>query len=328
MSPAIWHDLHSMDGAGVCDGVSLVWGAATDVGLVRSVNEDSLLASPPVFVVADGMGGHAAGDVASSIAVDMFRALAEKGIPSSEEVISELDLINREVVARGALGDDPGRAMGTTTAGIALVGNGHLRSWMVFNVGDSRIYRSSTGRTELLSVDHSLVQELVADGRIDAAAARHHPQRNVVTRAMGVRDVLDADVWLRTPVRGERYMVCSDGLSSEVDPGVIERLLEAPEAPGVTARMLVEAALAAGGRDNVSVIVIDVLEVVREDDLGDAAVTAPRGVPTVESASVAPGPADGSSEIIDGVPTEWNDRPSTGETGDREDADMAWESDG
>ncbi len=322
MSSAIWHDLHPMEGAGSCEGVSLVWGAATDVGLVRSVNEDSLLAEPPLFVVADGMGGHAAGDVASAIAVDMLRALAERGTPTTDEVISELDLINREVVARGASFGDPERAMGTTTAGISLVNNGPLLSWMVFNVGDSRIYSSSSGRTELLSVDHSLVQELVDEGKLDEDQARRHPQRNVVTRAMGVAGLLDADVWLRPPLVGERFMVCSDGLNSEVSPSVIDQLLASPDGPADVASSLVAAALTAGGHDNVSVIVIDVVAVDSTEHDGDV-ITSPRGVPVVAAVPVSATPGGAVEigtekpdpvEMISGVPTEWNDPVPASET--------------
>ena len=185
-------------------------GAATSVGRVRHVNEDSYLAVPPLFVVADGMGGHGSGDLASRIAIEDMSACAALRPLFAEAVLTALEHANQHIIER-----DAANRMGTTVTGLAALetaGGDHL---MVFNIGDSRVYRLSGDRFEQLTVDHSEVQELVLAGVITREQARTHPRRNVVTRALGSDAGLLPDHWLLPAIGGDRYLVCSDGLFSE-----------------------------------------------------------------------------------------------------------------
>jgi PPM family protein phosphatase len=250
--------------------LTLRWGSATDVGRVRTLNEDSLLAVPGLFVVADGMGGHAAGEVASQLAVTEFARLAEQApIRAEQAPIRAEDLIetvrqaNEHILAAGAeRGDRQG--MGTTLTGIGVVGSERGEQLAVFNVGDSRVYRFADGRLGQLTVDHSAVQELVDAGRLSAQAARSHPRRNVVTRSLGTDPGPAPDVWLVPPVAGERFVVCSDGLTGELEDADIAGLLAEHADPQAAADQLVRQAISAGGHDNVTVVVLDVVEVVSD----------------------------------------------------------------
>ena len=260
-----------MAGSGTYGGVTIEWACATHVGNVRKVNEDSALAQPPVFLVADGMGGHEAGDVASSMVVDRFNTLTTGTSTTSEEVVQLVHTANADVFACGS-SPSAERSMGTTVVGLAIIDDTNGTSWMLFNVGDSRAYVMDNGLLRQLSVDHSYVQELVDAGKITMASARSHPQKNVVTRAIGVERAVAVDRWIRSPRLGERYLLCSDGLSGEVEESLISDRLSAEVAPEVVVHNLVNDALQAGGRDNVTVIVIDVIGVDEEDDQ----ITAPR----------------------------------------------------
>jgi serine/threonine protein phosphatase PrpC len=245
------------------------FGAATSVGRVRQVNEDSYLAVPPLFVVADGMGGHGSGDLASRIAIEDMKACVPLRPLFAEAVLTALEHANRHIIER-----DEANRMGTTATGLAALetaGGDHL---MVFNVGDSRVYRLSGDRLEQLTVDHSEVQELVLAGVITREQARTHPRRNVVTRALGSDTGLLPDHWLLPATGGDRYLVCSDGLFSELPDEVIRPLLAAGP-PQQAAEALVSAANEAGGRDNVTVIVVDVDS---DDDDGADEATLPREV--------------------------------------------------
>ncbi len=225
-------------------------GSATHCGHHRRVNEDSLLVLPHVYVVADGMGGHAAGDKASAILVEEMRRLAE-GVVEAGDVSEVLELANVRV---RALAD--GGAGTTVTAAIGVVHDG-APYWLVANLGDSRTYRLSEGRLEQVSVDHSVVQELVDRGLLDAAGAKRHPQRHVITRAVGSPDTLQPDYWLLPAVEGDRLVLCSDGLTGEVDDDLIETTLLQYADPQQAADALVTLALDNGGHDNVTLVVID-----------------------------------------------------------------------
>jgi protein phosphatase len=240
--------------------LTLRWGSATDVGRVRELNEDSLLAVPGLFVVADGMGGHAAGEVASQLAISEFARLVEQAPMSAEDLTETVRQANDHILAAGAeRGDRLG--MGTTVTGIAVVGSEDGERLAVFNVGDSRVYRLTEGRLDQLTVDHSAVQELVDAGRLTAEAARSHPRRNVVTRSLGSHPGPPPDLWLVPPLAGDRFLVCSDGLTGELEDPAIAELLAAHPDPQAAADQLVRHALDAGGHDNVTVVVLDVVEV-------------------------------------------------------------------
>jgi serine/threonine protein phosphatase PrpC len=255
----------SADGEGVIaltQGEALIaHSAQSDVGRVRSVNEDAFLAEAPVYLVADGMGGHARGDAASRAVVETFRRHLETGVPSSpEQVLDAIHSSNDAVRALSEEGEEGTAVAGTTLAGVALVdaGEGAGFHWMVFNVGDSRIY-SWDGRTlEQLSVDHSAVQELVDAGLIRPDEAERHPERNVITRALGADEFVDPDIWLIPAAGRQVFLVCSDGLTKEVGDQAIADVLagDTGHAAGLAGE-LVEAALANGGRDNVTAVVVE-----------------------------------------------------------------------
>jgi len=232
----------------------------SDVGAVRSSNEDSFLAAPPFWIVADGMGGHAHGDLASRSAVEVFERARSAGAVSARAVLAAVRDANAAVLS---LREDA--LSGTTLTGVAIVDiEGAGPHWMTFNVGDSRTYLWDGRRLEQQSIDHSAVQELVAAGVITPADAAAHPQRNVVTRALGAESEVEPDVWL-VPLRGRQtFLLCSDGLTKELDDDEIARIIvfhdqqasREPEGPTLPER-LVGAAIAAGGRDNVTVVVVE-----------------------------------------------------------------------
>ena len=229
------------------------WGSATDRGRVRRLNEDALFAEAPVFVVADGMGGHAAGDVASRVTVEEFARLAGRDAVTHEDVQECLVRAARSV--RESVG--AGRTGGTTVAGVALTDSGGDPYWLVFNVGDSRVYRLADGALVQISVDHSVVQELVDAGRLRPEDVAKHPDRHVITRAVGTGAVPSPDFWLLPAGAWDRLLLCSDGLTQELDDDAIRFLLLAQPDPQSAAQILVQAAVEAGGRDNVTAVVVD-----------------------------------------------------------------------
>lgn len=233
--------------------------ARSDVGAVRRVNEDSLLARHPVYVVADGMGGHARGDAASRTAIEaLSRALPPSILPSPDQVLAAIAAANREVRALSQTGDTGEAIAGTTLAGVVAVrlpGSDEL-AWMVVNVGDSRVY-SWDGRTlRQLSHDHSAVQELIDAGAISPAEAERHPERNVITRALGAGDTVEVDSELLAAGARHAFLICSDGLTKELSDEKIARLL-ADSPVGALADVLVEEAVRLSARDNVTAIVVE-----------------------------------------------------------------------
>lgn len=251
-------------------------GSATHVGRVRDHNEDSLIADGLVFAVADGLGGHAAGEVASRIAVDALAELREHPASRPDDVAEVLRQANRRILESQAEAPEQ-RGMGTTVAGLTVVDTGGREHWVVFNVGDSRVYRVAESRMSQVTRDHSEVRELMDAGVIDAAEAAVHPLRNIITRSLGSDPAPAVDTWVLPPTPGERFVVCSDGLSNELDDPEIMLLVRKYADPQIAADQLVGAAVRAGGRDNVSVVVVAVDP--GEDDGDDHADTAPRADP-------------------------------------------------
>lgn len=240
----------------------LEWAGRTDVGLKRSVNEDSLVTVPGILAVADGLGGHAAGDRASASVVrrlaDAARRRARRG-----GVLDDGDADRAIHRAGGDIASESAGVRygsGTTVSGIAVIERERRPALMVFNIGDSRVYRLEAGRLSQITVDHSLVQELVDAGRLRPEDAEHHPESNVITRAVGFGGDLVPDRWVVRPQAGLRLLACTDGLTKELSAEQIGEILGAGGSPAVTADALVASAVAAGGRDNVTVIVVDVLE--------------------------------------------------------------------
>jgi serine/threonine protein phosphatase PrpC len=254
-------------------------GVATSVGRVRRVNEDSYLAVPPIYAVADGMGGHGSGDVASRLAVEALARCVELRPLFTEAVLHALEEANQVIVSRA----EPPSRMGTTVAGLAGLEAAGGDQLMVFNVGDSRVYRLAADRIVQLTVDHSEVQELVTAGVLTREQARTHPRRNIVTRALGSAPTVHADHWLLPATGGDRFLICSDGLSGELPDEVILPLLAVGD-PRQAAEALVAAANDAGGRDNVTAVVVDIAR-----DAGPADETVPLRV----QSGARPGPPGG-----------------------------------
>jgi len=257
--------------------VELHHGAATDVGLVREVNEDAFLADPPLFVVADGMGGHDRGDVASAYAVEELARLARADHrleDGTTAVDAALQAAQNRLLAydeeQRAAGADATFAAGTTVVLALLVQSADAPHWLLANVGDSRIYRFNEGELEQISVDHSLVQELVDAGRLTPDAAAEHPSRHVVTRALGGAALPGAvsgvaDYYLLPLAAAERLLLCSDGVSGMVDDVTIASILDRYDDPRDAADALVAAAVAAGGHDNATAVVVDVVGLAKVD---------------------------------------------------------------
>ena len=259
---------------GVLTPIGVTVGSSSDVGCVRELNEDMVLAERPIFAVADGMGGHAAGEVASALAVEQLGALVGRSDVTTDELLTALEQANAAIVA-GARSDPGAAGMGTTVAGLCLGSVGGSPHWYVFNVGDSRVYRIEKGAAIQLTVDHSEVGELVAAGRISPAEAVMHPLRNVVTRSLGTDPGPAVDLWVLPAEAGDVFVVCSDGLTNEVDDHDIAVTVEQAATAQAATDTLVSLARDAGGRDNVSVIVVAASETARPP--GPAAdITAPR----------------------------------------------------
>ncbi|WP_417228946.1 Stp1/IreP family PP2C-type Ser/Thr phosphatase [Thermophilibacter sp.] len=237
------------------------WGARSDVGLVRGHNEDSFLLRTPLFMVSDGMGGHAAGEVASSIAVE---TVGEQAPGTADDVLlgASVEAANMAVIEAAEQGiGKPG--MGCTATAVLIEKN----KMAVAHVGDSRAYVLRQGTLVRVTHDHSYVEELVDSGQITADEARTHPSRSIITRALGSDPDMYADHFSLEVNDGDRIILCSDGLSSMISDAEIESLAVSSVTPQQAADNLVSAALTAGGADNVTVVVIDILN----DGIADAA---------------------------------------------------------
>ena len=240
------------------------WGALSDTGVLRVQNEDSMLAQDGLFVVADGMGGHNAGEVASAMATSMLKSAHANGIADAKELGDLIKEINVQIFQSAATKTEQS-GMGTTLTALAIttsdqtLGENSVATATVANIGDSRTYLLRNGEFRQVSVDHSYVQELVSDGLITREEARTHARRNIVTRALGIEPVVGVDTWTLPLIAGDRYVLCSDGLVDEVTDADIATCLKRIADPQKTANELVAMANTNGGRDNITVIVVDVL---------------------------------------------------------------------
>lgn len=233
-------------------------GAATHAGLRRSLNEDAHLAAAPVFIVADGMGGHEAGERASAAVVAEFARYAGREGLVLDDVRHAL---SRSRVAVDELAVIGTARAGTTLSGIVLASVDGMGYWLALNIGDSRTYRLADGELEQISVDHSVVQELIDAGELTPFQAATDQRRNIITRAIGAGSTGDADFWMFPAELGDRMLICSDGLSSEVPDELIREILLLEPDPQAAATALVAEAVRAGGRDNITVVVVDAVSV-------------------------------------------------------------------
>ena len=232
-------------------------GSATDVGRVRTTNQDVALEDPDLFAVADGMGGHVGGDVAARVAVDSLRAAFQRQ-PTVEGLRRAVAEANRAVWSHGQA-ESGLRGMGTTLTATALVEEPDGRQVIALaNVGDSRAYVFSRGQVIQVTADHSVAEEKVRQGQLTEAEAAVHPHRHILTRALGVSSDVDVDLWELHLHDGDRILLCSDGLTDEIGPDQIGEILTSVADPKAAARSLVDAALEHGGSDNVTCVVIDV----------------------------------------------------------------------
>lgn len=275
-------------------------GAASDVGRVRQRNEDRALEGPDLFAVADGMGGHAGGEVASKMAMEALQAaFAGHRTPSGlrEAVNAANAAVWRRAYVRAEL-----RGMGTTLTAAALVTGEDGRDVMVLaNVGDSRAYVYSDHQMAQVTADHSLAEEKVRQGELTEAEAAVHPYRHILTRALGVGPEVEIDLWELQVHAGDRVLLCSDGLTNELDDDEIAQVLDSVADPGEAARKLVTAANDHGGSDNITVVVVDVLvaDPLPADGNGDVSTLdgADRAQAAGPLVAAAPVAADGAPSV-------------------------------
>lgn len=259
-------------------------GAASDVGKVRRNNEDNYLEEEPLFAVADGMGGAAGGEEASSTAVAALKAAFEAH-PSADGLADGVRNANRAVWEK-ALENPALRGMGTTMAAVALVeGTDEGEVLAVANVGDSRVYLLRDGRLDQITDDHSVPEELVRAGRITPEEAASHPQRNMLTRVLGNEPEVEVDCFAIIPYSGDRLVLASDGLFNEVDHDGITSVARRLRDPEEAAAELVRMARESGGNDNITVVVVDVV------DDGDRAARASAAVASVPAPPPRPAPS-------------------------------------
>lgn len=264
--------------------MKLDWGAASHTGQVRSNNQDSAVAEAGLFAVADGMGGHAAGEVASQVAIEALRSSAP-----TLGIVEAVRDANRAVIDR-ATGDPALRGMGTTVCALSPI-DGRV---VLVNVGDSRGYLFRDGELSQVTDDHNLVAELERDGHISAEEARVHPQRNIITRVLGNDADVEVDTFEVDPFRGDRFLLCSDGLFNEVDDPTIADLLRTERDPQRAADELVRMANEAGGRDNITVVVVDVLD---DDDKARTASAALAGAAATSAARTVQAPEPERTQV-------------------------------
>lgn len=259
--------------------------AITDVGRVRPHNEDEVLAEDPLFAVADGMGGHAGGEVASQIAIETLKAEFQSD-PTADGLVHAIQQANAAVWQR-AHDNAELHGMGTTTTAAALVEMDGEQVIEIAHVGDSRAYLLRDDELEQLTDDHSLVEDLVRSGRLSPEEAENHPQRHIVTRALGHGDgeagEIEVDTVMVSPFRGDRLLLASDGLTNEISDDQIASILRRFADANEAAAELVRQAKAAGGNDNISVVVIDVVD---DDDKAGTASAALADEPPPASATI------------------------------------------
>lgn len=246
--------LGSPDGFAVYAGWNLSWAMRSDVGHRREINEDSALAEPPLFVVADGMGGYDGGEIASRVVVTRLHALTETGNVGRDDIHQSLRDAIDDLADEGADG-----SAGTTFTALAVRDGGEPQGeWASYNIGDSRVYQLSGELLIQVTTDHSVVQELIDSGRLTEAEAEQHPHSNVITRAVGFHEDPLPTAESLTVTSGDRFLLCSDGLTKELNSAQLKQLLIECESPAEAAESLLSAALDNGGRDNITVLVIDV----------------------------------------------------------------------
>jgi len=247
--------------------LELSWAAVTDTGRRREVNQDAVFASFPLFVVADGMGGHVGGEIASASTIDRLKVVAE-GAVTPKTIEKALSRAVKDIASHPEATDD---GTGTTLTGVYLDTSGEDAHWVTLNIGDSRVYLVRDGQIVQITTDHSVVQELIASGRLSPEEAENHPYGNVITRAVGPSEGVTPDYVRLDITDGDRFVICSDGLTKELTDYGIRHFLDENADPAAAATAMLDAALENGGRDNITIVVLDVAASFDRDgaDVGD-----------------------------------------------------------
>ena len=260
---------------------------ATDVGRQRSTNEDSYLESPPLFAVADGMGGARAGEVASRIAVEAFGTeLDDRASP--EEQLARVARAANSRIHRLAQEDESRAGMGTTLTAV-MIADGEVAAG---HVGDSRLYRLRGKELDRLTTDHSLVEELVRKGRLSPEGAENHPQRSIITRALGPEPEVQVDTFTCPGRDGDVYLLCSDGLTAMLAEEEVARIVREASSLDEAAHALIDAANESGGRDNITVVLFRLGEQGGADDESDTLSGQETGVNRIDADEVRAALAD------------------------------------
>ncbi|WP_067198662.1 PP2C family protein-serine/threonine phosphatase [Microbacterium sp. XT11] len=235
--------------------LQLSWAGTTDVGRRRETNQDDFYAEYPLFVVADGMGGHAGGEIASQSTVKRLQAVVATGTVERGAIESALELAVNDIAEHPDTTDE---GTGTTLTGIFLEFADGEPHWVSLNIGDSRVYLLREDRLVQVTTDHSVVQELITAGKLSPEEAEGHPYSNVITRAVGASE-LNAPDYVTIDLRaGDRFVICSDGLTKELTDYGIQHFLRENADPAAAVQAMLAAALENGGRDNVTLIVVQV----------------------------------------------------------------------
>lgn len=235
--------------------VGLTWAAVTHTGRRREINQDALMVGFPLFVVADGMGGHIGGEIASASAVERLRGIAAEGKVTPKSIEKALGRAVKDIASHPEATDD---GTGTTVTGVYLDTSADSPHWVTLNIGDSRVYLVRDGAIAQVTTDHSVVQELISAGRLSPEEAENHPYGNVITRAVGPSDGVIPDYVRLDVVDGDRFVICSDGLTKELTDYGIQHFLAENADPAAAVTAMLDAALENGGRDNITIVVLDV----------------------------------------------------------------------
>jgi len=241
----------------------LSWAGTTDVGHRRETNQDDFYAEYPLFIVADGMGGHAGGEIASRSTVKRLEAVVASGVVERRSIEGALELAVGDIASHPETTDE---GTGTTLTGIFLESDGDDVHWVSMNIGDSRVYLLRDDRLLQVTTDHSVVQELITAGKLSPEEAEGHPYSNVITRAVGASELTAPDYVTLDLRAGDRFVICSDGLTKELTDYGIQHFLREHADPAEAVQAMLSAALENGGRDNVTLIVVQV-----DGDADDAA---------------------------------------------------------
>ncbi|MBA8816516.1 protein phosphatase [Microbacterium halimionae] len=236
--------------------LTLTWAAVTDTGRRREINQDAVLADFPLFIVADGMGGHIGGEIASASTITRLSATLDGAKMTPRIIEKALTRAVKDIASHPEATDE---GTGTTVTGVYLDVTTPEPHWVTLNIGDSRVYLSRDDSLVQITTDHSVVQELIAAGRLSPEEAENHPYGNVITRAVGPTESVKPDYVRLDLVDGDRFVICSDGLTKELTDFGIQHFLEEHSDPAAAVSAMLDAALENGGRDNVTIIVLDVV---------------------------------------------------------------------